>query len=211
MLTKTFILLCALVCMAGCSGNSRENNVPDMKDEAESMHPPVIHLQPYGDFTQQEAQMLGKELAMRIDEMFNVDVNCEVHPSLPLSEVLMNENRTRYRADKLIRSMAPKADNHNIYIGLTHRDISCSIRGKKDWGVQGLSLIPGKACVVSTFRVKNKRDLPLVACHEFIHTYFNYHHCPKNDPRCLMQDAKGHPDYKNKKVLCRYCQSVLKL
>lgn len=211
MLKNTVILLFAVVCMAGCSGNSREKKLPGMKVETGYMYPPVIHLQPYGDFTQQEAQMLGKELAMRIDEMFNVDVNCEVHPSLPLSEVLMNENRTRYRADKLIRSMAPNADKHNIYIGLTHRDISCSIRGKKDWGVQGLSLIPGKACVVSTFRVKNKRDLPLVACHEFIHTYFNYHHCPKNDPRCLMQDAKGHPDYKNKKGLCRYCQSVLKL
>ena len=129
---------------------------------------------------------------------------------MPLSDSLMNKAKSRYRADKIIRSLSAKADDHSIYIGLTHKDISCSIRGKEDWGVQGLSLIPGKACVVSTFRVKDRHDFWKVACHEFIHTYFNYHHCPKDDPRCLMQDAKGHPNYKNKKGLCPYCQSVLK-
>ena len=142
--------------------------------------------------------------------MFGADFDCEALPPLPLSDSLMNKAKSRYRADKIIKSLSAKADDHSIYIGLTHKDISCSIRGKEDWGVQGLSLIPGKACVVSTFRVKDRHDFWKVACHEFIHTYFNYLHCPKDDPRCLMQDAKGHPNYKNKKGLCPYCQSVLK-
>lgn len=43
--------------------------------------------------------------------------------------------------------MAGNANKHNIYIGLTHKDISCSIHGKNDWSVQGLCLIPGNACV----------------------------------------------------------------
>lgn len=112
---------------------------------------------------------------------------------------------------KIIHSMAANANTHNIYIGLTHKDISCSIHGKKDWGVQGLSLIPGNACVASTFRVKDRRDFWKVVCHEFIHTYFTYNHCPKDDPSCLMQAAKGHPRYKGKNGLCPHCSSVLKI
>mgnify|MGYP006916064687 CR=1 FL=1 len=173
--------------------------------------PPVISLQPYGNFTQKEAAKLGKELEKLLFEYFNVELECEVLPGLPLSDSLLNDAKTRYRADKIIRSMSPKASKHNIYIGLTHRDISCSTRGRADWGVQGLSILTGKACVASTFRVKNKREFPLVVCHEFIHTYFNYAHCPKDDPHCLMQDAKGHPYLKIKKGLCEYCRSVLKI
>lgn len=107
--------------------------------------------------------------------------------------------------------MAANANRHNIYIGLTHKDISCSVHGKKDWGVQGLSLIPGNACVASTFRVKDRRDFWKVVCHEFIHTYFTYNHCPKDDPSCLMQAAKGHPRYKGKNGLCPHCSNALKI
>ena len=198
-------ILCGVFVLSGCSNKPSG----DDKEELTCPFPPVIYLQPYGNFSQEEASKVGRELEKLLDELFNVALDCEVLPSLPLSDSLLNKAKTRYRADKIIRSMSLRANKHDIYIGLTHRDISCSIRGKDDWGVQGLSLIPGKACVVSTFRVKDKHDLPLVVCHEFIHTYFNYNHCPKNDPHCLMQDAKGHPSYKDKRGLCEYCKSEL--
>ena len=203
------MLLCCAIALIGCSGKSADGN-GQWGDDVICLCPPTIYLQPYGNFTKEEASKLGKELGKHLFEMFGADFDCEALPPLPLSDSLMNKAKSRYRADKIIKSLSAKADDHSIYIGLTHKDISCSIRGKEDWGVQGLSLIPGKACVVSTFRVKDRHDLWKVACHEFIHTYFNYHHCPKDDPHCLMQDAKGHPNYKNKKGLCPYCQSVLK-
>lgn len=213
-LTKTkvlcgIMLLCCAIALIGCSGKSADGN-GQWGNDAICLCPPTIYLQPYGNFTKEEASRLGKELGKHLFEMFGADFDCEALPPLPLSDSLMNKAKSRYRADKIIKSLSAKADDHSIYIGLTHKDISCSIRGKEDWGVQGLSLIPGKACVVSTFRVKDRHDFWKVACHEFIHTYFNYLHCPKDDPRCLMQDAKGHPNYKNKKGLCPYCQSVLK-
>ena len=203
------MLLCCAIALIGCSGKSADGN-GQWGDDVICLCPPTIYLQPYGNFTKEEASRLGKELGKHLFEMFGADFDCEALPPLPLSDSLMNKAKSRYRADKIIKSLSAKADDHSIYIGLTHKDISCSIRGKEGWGVQGLSLIPGKACVVSTFRVKDRHDFWKVACHEFIHTYFNYHHCPKDDPRCLMQDAKGHPNYKNKKGLCPYCQSVLK-
>ena len=205
------LLLCAIICMASCSPNRGENSDLSDKEKVRCLCPPVIHLQPFGKFSQHEAQLLGKELTKRIEDIFGVELECEVHPPLPFSDALMNDGHTRYRADKIIHSMAANASTHNIYIGLTHKDISCSIHGKKDWGVQGLSLIPGNACVASTFRVKDRRDFWKVVCHEFIHTYFTYNHCPKDDPSCLMQAAKGHPRYKGKNGLCPYCSSVLRM
>ena len=209
---KTIVLLlCAIICMASCSRNRGENREISDEKEVRCLCPPVIHLQPFGKFSQREAQLLGKELTKRIEDIFSVELECEVHPPLPLSDTLMNDGHTRYRADKIIRSMTANANRHNIYIGLTHKDISCTVHGKKDWGVQGLSLIPGNACVASTFRVKDRRDFWKVVCHEFIHTYFTYNHCPKDDPSCLMQAAKGHPRYKGKNGLCPHCSSVLKI
>lgn len=203
------MLLCCAITLIGCSGKSADGN-GQKDDDVTCLCPPTIYLQPYGKFTKEEASKLGKELGKHLFEMFGADFDCEALPPLPLSDSLLNRAKSRYRADTIIKSLSAKANDHNIYIGLTHKDISCSIRGNADWGVQGLSLIPGKACVVSTFRVKDRHDFWKVVCHEFIHTYFNYHHCPKDDPHCLMQDAKGHPYYKNKKGLCPYCQSVLK-
>ena len=210
-LNTIVLLLCAIICMASCSKNHGVNSeLPDEK-EVRCLCPPVIHLQPFGKFSQREAQLLGKELTKRIEDIFGVELECEVHPPLPLSDTLMNDGYTRYRADKIIHSMSANANSHNIYIGLMHKDISCSVHGKKDWGVQGLSLIPGNACVASTFRVKDRRDFWKVVCHEFIHTYFTYNHCPKDDPSCLMQSAKGHPRYKGKNGLCPHCSNALKI
>ena len=209
---KTIVLLlCAIICMASCSKKSGENSDLSDKEEVRCLCPPVIHLQPFGKFSQREAQLLGKELTKRLEDIFGVELECEVHPPLPLSDTMMNDGHTRYRADKIIKSIAANANRHNIYIGLTHKDISCSVHGKKDWGVQGLSLIPGNACVASTFRVKDRRDFWKVVCHEFIHTYFTYNHCSKDDPSCLMQAAKGHPRYKGKNGLCPHCSNALKI
>ena len=203
------ILLCGILVFSGCSEKPSGNEEKMDDEDVVCLCPPTIYLQPYGNFTQKEAAKLQKDLEKLIEELFSLDLDYEVLPTQPLSDSLLNQAKTRYRADKIIKSLSAKADKHHIYIGLTHKDISCSIRGKADWGVQGLSLIPGNACVVSTFRVKDKKNFPKVVTHEFIHTYFNYHHCPKDDPTCLMQDAKGSPNFKIKKGLCEYCKSQL--
>jgi hypothetical protein len=109
----------------------------------------------------------------------------------------------------MIEGLRSQADEHNIYIGVTHRDICREQKnGVKDWGVVGSSIADYHACVVSDYRLKHKkRDLWKVALHEFIHTYYHYPHCPKDSAHCLMKDAKGRADYSNKKALCGYCKS----
>ena len=195
----SMMLLCWAIAFAGCSGKSVNGNGQKDDDDV-CLCPPTIYLQPYGNFTKNEASRLGKELEKHLFEMFNVDLGCEVLPPLPLSDSLMNKAKSRYRADKIIRSLSAKADDHNIYIGLTHKDISCSIRGKADWGVQGLSLIPGKACVVSTFRVKNRHDFWKVTCHEFIHTYSNTTIVPRTILLVSCRMRKDTPTIRTRKA-----------
>lgn len=137
------MLLCCAIALIGCSGKSANGN-GQWGDDVICLCPPTIYLQPYGNFTKEEASKLGKELGKHLFEMFGADFDCEALPPLPLSDSLMNKAKSRYRADKIIKSLSAKADDHSIYIGLTHKDISCSIRGKADWGVQGLSLIREK-------------------------------------------------------------------
>lgn len=61
--------------------------------------------------------------------------------------------------------------------------------------------------VVSKYRIKNvNRGLWKVVVHEFIRANYNYGHCPKDDPKCIMKDAKGHTDFSNKNDLCNYCK-----
>ena len=84
------LLLCAITCMASCSQNRGEDSGLSDEEDVRCLCPPVIHLQPFGKFSQREAQLLGKELTKRIEDIFGVELECEVHPPLPLSDTLMN-------------------------------------------------------------------------------------------------------------------------
>ena len=131
-----------------------------------------------------------------------------VLPAEPMQSKWLNERKSRYDACKLIDAFK----NACIYtILLLHNDISIpKYRGKADWGVLGLTLQPGKTCVISDFRLKHKkRDMAKVILHEFIHAYYNYKHCPKDDATCIMKDAKGKADFSNKNGLCKECRAQI--
>lgn len=91
-------------------------------------------------------------------------------------------------------------------IGVTNKDISTPVHDKENYGILGLSTIGGKVCVISTYRLKNKKDLWKLAMHEFGHGYYRLRHCPKDDSSCIMADAKGgNPHYELKDSLCSTC------
>lgn len=103
-------------------------------------------------------------------------------------------------------------------VGLTEKDISTTKGEIEDWGVFGLGYLPGKACIVSTFRLGAKAEpadaerikrerLVKVVIHEIGHN-FGLDHCP--EIRCTMQDAMGSiltVDREN--GFCRKCTEVL--
>jgi archaemetzincin len=119
------------------------------------------------------------------------DARVVVLPVRPLPKSAYYPPRKRHRADKLIDGLGRLPYWH--VVGLTHRDISTTKGSHADWGVFGLGSCPGRACVVSTFRMgkpseRRQARLAKVVVHEFGHT-LGLPHCPA--PKCLMNDARG--------------------
>ena len=171
----------------------------------------TIYLQPYDNYTQKEANKLKAELHNHLQEILFGAFEVKVLPNKPLSDSFLGGIKGKYRTDKIINDLKENADEHNIYIGITHRDICRDYKnGVKDWGVLGSSIADYHACVASDYRIKNKkRDMWKVVTHEFIHTFHGYPHCPKDSAHCIMKDAKGHADFSNKYDLCGYCKDKI--
>lgn len=197
-----FLCVVCTVLLCGCKKT----------EQANCTCPPTICLQPIDNFTQQEAKQLCKVLEKKFIVLFGVEFDIEVLPNKKLSADLMNDSKSRYRADKIINSLKKEAGKQRIMIGLTHKDVSVPYKGKADWGVLGLSIHGTYACVVSDYRLKNKkRDYWRVVTHEFTHTAFRYNHCPEDDPTCIMKDAKGKADFSNKVEFCKTCKKKINI
>lgn len=144
------------------------------------------------------------------------------HMSTPDS--CYNDTHTRFRANKIIKTLSktysknckkkvqekyPKNWAYYI-IGVTDRDISTNVHGKSDYGILGLSYL-GKedASIISTYRLKRKKDLWKLATHEFCHGFYGCPHCKNDNPHCLMADAKGgNPHFEIKDSLCIDCKNI---
>lgn len=129
----------------------------------------TVYLQPYDDFSHREAKRLKADIEKHIGGVLDGTFTVEVLPGIPLPDSLLGESKAKYRTDKMIDGLKGRADEHNIYIGLTHRDICREQKnGVKDWGVVGSSIAAYHACVVSDHRLNHKKsDLWKVAMHEF--------------------------------------------
>jgi archaemetzincin len=128
---------------------------------------------------------------------------------IPFPATAYYEPRNRYKADSLILFLSGNTPRRHISIGVTNRDISSSNPGVDDWGVIGLSNIPGNACVISSFRL-NKSNLAdqlfKVAIHELGHTQGLYH-CENRS--CFMRDAEGKNTTDQEKEFCGKCKEFL--
>lgn len=121
------------------------------------------------------------------------------------SFAFINVKSPRYRADSLLKylkSIRPDSIDH--IIGLTHFDISITKRDRSgkvkepfykyhDYGIFGLGARPGKACIVSSYRLKNAKSrvqyidrLKKVSLHEIAHN-LGLKHC--SDKNCVVTDA----------------------
>lgn len=194
-----------VICLILLSCRNKADNIDCLCPHA------TIYLQPYDNFTQKEVTKLKGELEKHLVEILDGAFEIEILPNRPLSDSFLGETKKKYRIDKIINELKENADEHNIYIGITHKDICWKYKnGVTDWGVLGSSIADCHSCVVSDHRLKHKkRDLWKVVTHEFIHTYYHYPHCPKDSTHCLMKDAKGKADFSNKHDLCGYCKSKI--
>ena len=162
----------------------------------------VIILQPLGDFSTQQAELVYKEVK-------SVNPNTFLRKPLPLPSTAYYPSRGRYRADSLIRYLARFGSADTVLAGLTGKDISTTKGQIKDWGVMGLGYCPGNACIISTYRL-SKTDLDSqfykVVMHELGHTE-GLPHCM--DMTCFMRDAEGGNPLNKEKGFCPVCKRFL--
>lgn len=171
-----------------------------------------ILIQPYGHFSHDKAVTVSKQLESALNEhMKDLAVTeVQVLPNKPFSKDLMNKDKTRYRASKILdqqRSMLKQPGD--VIIGLTDSDISTTLHGHDDWGILGLSYTNKSNCVISTFRVKDKSQFWKVVLHEFGHGFLGLHHCPNNDSSCFMVDANGKPNLTPQHHFCDSCSRYI--
>lgn len=214
-----FIVIASLMmCLAWSCGNNakRIKHVDTVSDTAAECSCPHCRLiiQPYGDFSKARAEVVAKELeknlATYVKDLAVTEI--QVLPGKPLTEDLMNDAKTRYRASKILDKQASlKSQKYDAIIGLTDKDISTSAHGYDDWGILGLSYMGHSNCVISTFRVKDKSQFWKVVLHEFGHAYLGLDHCPNNDPQCFMVDCNGKPDLARERYLCDTCSKSIRL
>ena len=152
---------------------------------------PLVAIQPLGRVKSEDVA----RVQAGIRNLYAVDV--EVLPEKPLPQAAYYPPRERYKAEKLLDSLERETGRRfTKVVGLTTRDISTSKDDIIDWGIFGLGRLGGRACVVSTFRLRaGKATDPVfqarlvkVLNHELGHT-FGLDHCPAAG--CFMQDAGG--------------------
>ena len=210
---KTFVTLTVgliIILMSSCSSWKKTSSTEDDSDTLCTCPPESyvhIDLQPFGDFTQKEANQLKEELEKHLVPIYLSEI--EVLPKKDIPASCLYKPRNRYWARNILGFLKQQNQESDfVTIGLTHRDISTSIHGNYNYGIMGLSFRPGNACVVSTFRLKRKDDLWKVTTHEFLHSR-GLPHCKKDDLKCLMQDAHGKNTFYMKHGLCEDCEKTL--
>ncbi|MEN2400164.1 Zn-dependent protease [Flavobacterium sp. MC2016-06] len=172
------------------------------KTETEK-HPKIIVLQPLGNFQSNAAN----EVLEKIKEI-NPNVVLRKAIDFPLGSYY--KSRNRFRADSIIKNLKSKIGVDSVIVGLSNKDISTTKGKIRDWGVMGLGYHPGRACVVSDFRLSNKNkkeQFYKVVLHELGHTE-GLPHCETKT--CLMRDAAGGNPIDQEKNFCKKCSTFLK-
>ncbi|RQO29968.1 Zn-dependent protease [Taibaiella sp. KBW10] len=165
--------------------------------------PKIIIIQPLGAFPKSLSRTVWNQIKI-------VNPNTLLQENIPLPEQAYYPVRNRYRADSIISIFHRKAGKDTVWITLTEKDISTTKDGIADWGIMGLAYRPGRACVVSTFRL-DKQKIPeqfyKVAIHELGHSQ-GLDHCPQQT--CYMRDAEGGNPTDEETGFCPSCKTILK-
>jgi len=154
-------------------------------------------------------QLIGR----KVEELFGFSTN--------IKSLLQNVNfaydltRDQHHSTKILEKLADTSPSQAIKIlGIANVDLFIPILTH----VYGEAQLGGKACIVSTYRLKEglspanmaeefEKRLVKEALHELGHT-FSLRHC--NDKSCIMHYCRSIKDVDRKSdQLCRYCKILL--
>ncbi len=214
---KKVLFLCVLsVLLMGCKSDKSEPGINE--DDLVCCCPAcLIYLQPYGDFTKEQANKLLPKLQENFDTWLYGHWKFVVLDPLPMPKEAYVKDRARYKAifllDEQLKQKNNLSDSVNkdrypvkAVIGLTHKDICTNIHNVENYGIVGLSYRSKYVGVVSDKRLKDKSMMWKPVLHEFMHAFCGSKHCPNDDPTCFMKDAKGHGNFAVQNHLCDSCK-----
>ena len=214
-MNKITILLTVLLLAVACNSNA-DKSAPKKAAPQKGETALTLYVQPYNGFDSIQAKQIGNDLKKNAKNYADVKIGkVIVLPNKKLTTAQMNKGKTRYRAEKILNIQLLGKKPNCAEIGLLNEDISTTRVNKKgdvineDWGIWGLSRVGQRNSVVSTFRVKHKKDMGKLTLHEFTHG-MGVHHCTSGDESCIMSDAKGTPKFGNKNKICDKCLKALK-
>ena len=136
-------------------------------------------------------------------------------PLLENIDFAFDKGRDQYHSTLILEELASRAPASAIKVlAVTNVDLFIPVLTH----VYGEAQLGGKACMISTYRLKER--LPPMktheaflgrvfkeAIHELAHT-FNLRHCP--DHTCIMHYCRSEDDVDRKsEELCRYCRILL--
>ncbi len=174
----------------------------DRADTKIIQKPITIDIQPFSDITPEQVNFIYKEL-------HKIYPAIEIKKAIDLPAFAYYKPRNRYRADSLVGYLNRRSTEGHIIMALTNNDISWTKGSIKDYGIMGLGLCPGKACVASSFRLSKTNILPQllkIALHELGHTQ-GLPHCPVKT--CFMRDAEGKNHTDEMVHFCVSCKTYL--
>lgn len=164
----------------------------------------TIDIVVFGDFPAKRARIWCDSLKRLLPEA-NIKQSGVLLPA-----AAWYEPRKRYLATELLDYMSSTTEEGHLSLGLTVKDISLPYKGNLNWGVMGLSYMPGNSSVVSTFRLKepniDKQGFKL-CLHEMGHAE-GLDHC--ESVGCYMRDAKGKNHLDGLIDFCPECKERLK-
>ena len=184
----SILIVCLL--LAACINTNRSNVT------LKSQH---IKILPLG-------RVKDKQIKETYEALKDIVPQTELLPAQDMPAFTYYEPRNRNRADSLIKWMSHMAKPGEIYVGITMQDISASKGNHEDYGIMGLGYCPGNACVVSSYRLKNKNNFVKLVVHELGHN-MGLPHCPVST--CYMRDAKGGDPTEEETGFCKKCSAFL--
>lgn len=201
------LLLCSLI-VAACTSNSTTNKekvkINSVSQSKVVEKPRTVHIYFFGDFPQE----LGKETINSLSEVYP---SVKFEGNIPLPDSAYYKPRNRYLALKLLSTMMSLQKNGDRVLGFTTKDISLKYKEHENWGVMGLSYLNRRACVISTFRLKNaaklKEHFKKLMFHEIGHVE-GLPHC-KFSQTCIMRDANGKNHFSELNDFCPKCKKYL--
>lgn len=166
-------------------------------------------IQPFNEHQPETVNFLAVALARKLR------CTSTILPTQSLPSNAYNHLGKRYWADSIILWLSNKyANDTTLILGVTGCDIATKLPSKPNWGILGLGFMPGRACVISDYRLqqlgkkqsKLQQEMLTLALHEIGHN-LGLQHCTQ--PNCLMKDAKGKRLFANLKDFCMICKQTI--